>query len=92
MGFNKDGFLARQIKKNVEKEKLRYQKRPFVPFINENKQMWYFLMNQVDKEGSDGGSEDGSDGGSEDGGDGGSEDGGDGSSNNASGDNKNIES
>lgn len=49
MKLNKDGFLARCLKKNIEKEKRRNLERPAVPFINEKKQMWYFLMNQMDK-------------------------------------------
>ena len=50
MKLDKDGFLAKALLKNVEKEKRRNRERPMVPFISEKKQMWYFLMNQIDKE------------------------------------------
>ena len=49
MKLNKDGFFAKKLIKNVEKEKRRNKERPMVPFVSEKKQMWYFLMNQIDK-------------------------------------------
>lgn len=48
MELKKDGFLAKYIQKTVEKEKRRSQTRPAIPFVGEKKQMWYFLMNQID--------------------------------------------
>ncbi len=48
MKLRKDGFLAKYITKTVEKEKRRSQTRPAIPFVGEKKQMWYFLMNQID--------------------------------------------
>ncbi len=48
MKLKKDGLLAKYIQKTVEKEKRKSQSRPAIPFIGEKKQMWYFLMNQID--------------------------------------------
>lgn len=48
MKLRKDGFLAKYIQKTVEKEKRKSQARPAIPFVGEKKQLWYFLMNQID--------------------------------------------
>ena len=50
MKLDKNGFFAKRLLKDVEKEKRRSRERPAVPFIGEKKQMWYFLMNQIDKQ------------------------------------------
>ena len=47
--LKENGFLARYIKKTVEWEKKRNREKPMVPFVSEKKQMWYYLMNQIDK-------------------------------------------
>ncbi len=48
MKLKKDGLLAKYIQKTVEKEKRKSRTRPAIPFVGEKKQMWYFLMNQID--------------------------------------------
>lgn len=47
--LKENGFLAKYIKKTVEWEKKRNREKPVVPFVSEKKQMWYYLMNQIDK-------------------------------------------
>ena len=48
--MKKDGFLASVLRSVVEEEKKKVtEKRPDIAF-NQKKQLWYMLMNQVDKE------------------------------------------
>ena len=48
--MKKDGFLASVLRAVVEEEKKKVtEKRPDSAF-NQKKQLWYMLMNQVDKE------------------------------------------
>ena len=48
--MKKDGFLASVLRAVVEEEKKKeIEKRPDIAF-NQKKQLWYMLMNQVDKE------------------------------------------
>ena len=48
--MKKDGFLASVLRAVVEEEKKKVtEKRPDIAF-NQKKQLWYMLMNQVDKE------------------------------------------
>jgi len=48
MKLRKDGLLAKYITTTVKKEKRKSRTRPVIPFVGEKKQMWYFLMNQID--------------------------------------------
>lgn len=54
-----DSLPARLFRKYIEKEKQFHREKPTRPFVGEKKQMWYFLMNQVDRTPpeQDGGSE-----------------------------------
>ena len=48
--MKKDGFLASVLRAVVEEEKKKVtEKRPDIAF-NQKKQLWYMLMNQVDRE------------------------------------------
>jgi hypothetical protein len=47
--MGKDSFAAKALRKIVEFEKRKSRDLPAIPFVGEKKQMWYFLMNQVDK-------------------------------------------
>ncbi|MGN0964407.1 MAG: hypothetical protein ACI4O6_03525 [Dysosmobacter sp.] len=49
MKLNQDGLLAKYLSRKIEKEKKRSREQPVMPFIGEKKQMWYFLMNQIDE-------------------------------------------
>lgn len=49
--MKKDGFFASLLKATVEEEKKKYAETPPDIFTNQKKQMWYFLMNQVDSVG-----------------------------------------
>ena len=49
MKLNQDGLLAKYLSRKIEKEKQRSREQPVMPFIGEKKQMWYFLMNQIDE-------------------------------------------
>ena len=49
MKLNQDGLLAKYLSRKIEKEKQRSREQPGMPFIGEKKQMWYFLMNQIDE-------------------------------------------
>lgn len=58
MKLKQDGFLAKCLGIVVEYERRKNRERPMMPFVNEKKQMWYFLMNQMDdKSPEDGGDE-----------------------------------
>lgn len=50
MKLNQNGLPAKLLKRLVEKEKRDNRRRPAMLFVGEKKQMWYFLMNQVDRE------------------------------------------
>lgn len=50
MKLNQNGLPAKLLKGLVEKEKRDNRRRPAMLFVGEKKQMWYFLMNQVDRE------------------------------------------
>lgn len=46
--MKKDGIFSQLLKATVEEEKKRYANSPPDLFTNQKKQMWYFLMNQID--------------------------------------------
>lgn len=46
--MKKDGLFSQLLKATVEEEKKKYANKPPDIFTNQKKQMWYFLMNQVD--------------------------------------------
>ena len=46
--MKKDGLLGQLLKATVEEEKKRYAGKEPDIFTNQKKQMWYFLMNQID--------------------------------------------
>lgn len=46
--MKKDGIFSQLLKATVEEEKKRYANSPPDIFTNQKKQMWYFLMNQID--------------------------------------------
>lgn len=46
--MKKDGLLGQLIKATVEEEKKKYAGKEPDIFTNQKKQMWYFLMNQID--------------------------------------------
>lgn len=46
--MKKNGLFASLVRGVVEEEKQKYADRPPEPFMNEKKQLWYFLMNQID--------------------------------------------
>ena len=51
--MKKDGFLASILRAVVEEEKKKVTiKRPDIVF-NQKKQLWYMLMNEVDREAND---------------------------------------
>ena len=51
--MKKDGFLASILRAVVEEEKKKVAiKRPDIVF-NQKKQLWYMLMNEVDREAND---------------------------------------
>ena len=43
MSLNPNGLPAKLLRAFIEREK------PARPFVGEKKQMWYFLMNQIDQ-------------------------------------------
>ena len=55
-----DSLLGKLFQKYIEKEKQLHRKKPAMPFVGEKKQMWYFLMNQIDQTPPERGGEDGS--------------------------------
>lgn len=46
--MKKDGLFSQLIKATVEEEKKKYANVEPDIFTNQKKQMWYFLMNQID--------------------------------------------
>lgn len=46
--MKKDGLFSQLIKATVEEEKKKYANAEPDIFTNQKKQMWYFLMNQID--------------------------------------------
>ena len=46
--MKKDGLFSQLLKATVEEEKKKYANKPPDLFTNQKKQMWYFLMNQID--------------------------------------------
>lgn len=58
-GLKDDGFLAKYLRKKIEREKKYNREKPMVPFVSEKKQMWYYLMNQIDQKASENGEEKG---------------------------------
>lgn len=50
MKMNPDSLPAKLLQKVVQREKRNNREKPAMPFVGEKKQMWYFLMNQVDRE------------------------------------------
>lgn len=58
-GLKDDGLLAKYLRKKIEREKKHNREKPMVPFVNEKKQMWYYLMNQIDQKASESGEEKG---------------------------------
>ena len=46
--MKKDGLFADIIRLTVEKQKKKYAEKPPELFTNQKKQMWYFMMNQID--------------------------------------------
>ena len=46
--MKKNGFFSQLIKATVEEEKKKYAGTQPDIFTNQKKQMWYFLMNQID--------------------------------------------
>lgn len=57
MSMNPDGLPAKLLKGLIRLEKRNNRNKPTRPFVGEKKQMWYFLMNQVDQEPPSGGGE-----------------------------------
>ena len=52
--MKKDGFFASILQAVIAEEKKKVAtKRPDIAF-NQKKQLWYMLMNQIDKESDDG--------------------------------------
>lgn len=49
MRLNRNGLPAKLLKAFVEREKRDNREKPTRPFVGEKKQMWYFLMNQIDQ-------------------------------------------
>lgn len=50
MKLNQNGLPAKLLRRFIEKGKRDSRERPTTLFVGEKKQMWYFLMNQVDRE------------------------------------------
>ncbi|MBQ8075708.1 MAG: hypothetical protein IJ237_06960 [Oscillospiraceae bacterium] len=48
--MKKDGFLAAILQAAVEEEKKKYADKKPNWYTDQKKQLWYMLMNQVDKE------------------------------------------
>ena len=48
--MKKDGFLASVLRAAVEEEKKKVAEKPPDIVFNQKKQLWYMLMNQIDKE------------------------------------------
>lgn len=57
MRMNPDGLPAKLLERFIQREKRNNREKPTRPFVGEKKQMWYFLMNQVDREPPAGGGE-----------------------------------
>lgn len=55
MKLNPDSLPAKLFKAFIEKEKRDSRRRPTMLFVGEKKQLWYFLMNQIDQTPEDGG-------------------------------------
>ena len=59
MKLRADGFLGKYLRKTIEDGKRKHREKPVVPFVSEKKQMWYFLMNEIDKKQAGDGAEKG---------------------------------
>lgn len=55
-----DSLPSKLFQKYIEREKRHNREKPAMPFVGEKKQMWYFLMNQVDQSPPERGGEEGS--------------------------------
>jgi len=49
MKLNPNGLPAKLLNAIIEKNKRDSREKPTMLFVGEKKQMWYFLMNQIDQ-------------------------------------------
>ena len=49
MSLNPNGLPAKLLRAFIEREKRDNREKPARPFVGEKKQMWFFLMNQIDQ-------------------------------------------